>query len=201
MRRYGFWRLRSGTSPAFLAGVEAKTMAPLMQAGRCLDIWLAEEGRALSPRHRQRAVALIARYFAHEEDVTDQLILSFLRHYSGFSAIDLDDPHAVRHELKAALDRAGMAPPRGTAHLRPWLAAATGVISTAAVLIVIFLSQQTLTPQQQQELRAAVAVKARAEGLTTAAVWAEIKRDLDVSRYQDIRRWDYDAALVRIKSK
>ena len=85
--------------------------APLAQAARCLDLWLKEEGRDLSPRQRQKAAALIARYFFYEDCTTDALIMSFLRHYAGFRAIDMEDPASVRQALKTVLDQSVIAEP------------------------------------------------------------------------------------------
>lgn len=181
-----------------VASVGAAALAPLAQAARCLDLWLREEGRHLSPRQHQRAAALIARYFAHEEDANDQLILSFLRHYSGFSAVDLDDPQAVRLELKAALDRAVVKP--AARDWRPWLSAITGVIATIAILGTVYLSQQTLTVLEQENLRKAVAQKASETAVPAAAVWSEVKRATGVRRYADIRRWDRAKAEEAIKN-
>ncbi len=188
---------RSLHKASSVARVEAVALAPLSQARRCLEIWLREEGRFMPPRQRQRSAALIARYFAHEDDVSDALILSFLRHYSGFSAVDLDDPQSVRLELKASLDQAVLR--TVSIYGRPWLAATAGIITTAAMLIFVYLSQQTLSPAQQDELRAAVAGRARTQGVAVASVWAGIKRDFGVTRYQDIRRWDYAEAMGRLQ--
>ena len=152
----------------------------------------------MSPRQHHRATALIARYFEHEEDVHDALILSFLRHYSGFSTVDLDDPQAVRFELKAVLDRATTSPPQG--YLRLWVVAVTGIVATATILTVAYLSQQTLTMAHQQTLRQAVSARAQAEGVAAAGIWAVVKREQGVTRYQDIRRWDYDEALARVRA-
>lgn len=170
--------------------------APLVQAQRCLDAWLEEEGRRLTVRQKSRAGALIARYFAHEDDVSDHLILSFLRHYAGMGAVDLEDPQAVRLELKAVLDRSTAAlPPAHSGRARLLLAAVTGMAAMASVLAVLYLSQQTLSVEEQQELRAVVAMQADVRGVPPASVWAEVKRALGVTRYQDIRRWDFDRAL------
>lgn len=188
-----FWPLsfrRAGAVPATLTQA---ALAPLAQARRCLDLWLREEGRRMPARQRQRAAALIARYFANEDAASDALILSFLRHYSGFGAVDLDDPLAVRQELKTTLDRSTAS----AAHSRRllWLSSASGLVFVAAVLAVLWLSQQTLTLAEQQSLRRAVAARAVVAGVAPATVWSAIKRELDVNRYQDIRRWDHDAAM------
>src|SRR3989304_6846467 len=79
--------------------------APLEQAAACLDIWLRQEKRRLTAGQKQRAAALIARYFHYEDEVTDQLMLSFLRHYSGRHDVDMEDPASVRMEIKAVLDK------------------------------------------------------------------------------------------------
>ena len=49
---------------------------PINQAQRCLDAWLAEEGRSLPKTLKIRASALMARYFLHEDDVNDALMMS-----------------------------------------------------------------------------------------------------------------------------
>ncbi len=78
---------------------------PIKQAERCLDQWLKEENRSLPAAERQRVAALVARYFYHEDEVTDQLILSFLRHYSNGNVLDMEDPASVRMEIKSVLDQ------------------------------------------------------------------------------------------------
>lgn len=173
----------------------AAALAPLSQAQRCLDLWLREEDRRMSHRQRQRTAALIARYFEHEDEVTDQLILSFLRHYSGFGAVDLDDPHMVRQELKAALDRApAQVSPAAASHRRLLLAAITGMLAMAAVLVTLHLSQATLNDDEQAALKAAVAARAKAVNAAPATIWAGLKHQFNVTRYQQIRRWDFEDA-------
>lgn len=194
--RWIFSRLKRQYS---LAPVTAVAFAPLAQAERCLDAWLIEEGRSMTARQRQRAAGLIARYFEHEDGVTDKLILSFLHHYSGMGAVDLEDPQAVRMELKAVLDRSASVPTSAQiSRMRLVLAACTGMVAMASVLVVFYLSQQTISLQQQQQLRAAVAMRAQTQGVAPATIWAGVKRDLQVTRYQDIRRWDFDRALARV---
>lgn len=152
----------------------------------------------MTQRQRHRATALIARYFEHEDSVSDQLILSFLHHYSGMGVVDLEDPHAVRIELKTVLDRSvAIVSTENTGKLRLIAAACTGMLAMASVLIVFYLSQQTLTMQEQQELRTAVAIQAEARGTSSVTIWTKVKRDLGVARYQDIRRWDFDRALKK----
>ncbi len=182
-----------------LTPVVDAAVAPLRQAGRCLDAWLREEGRSLSPRQKQRATALIARYFAHEDDVSDALILSFLRHYGGMGVVDMEDPQAVRMELKSVLDRSITLPHGGVSpRWRLAVAACTGMLAMASILAVMYLSQQTLTVAEQNSLRTAVAARAVQQGVAPATIWADLKRELGVTRYQDIRRWDYDRALARV---
>lgn len=178
-----------------LDSVTGAALAPLSRAQRCLDQWLREEDRHLSPRQRQRAAALIARYFEHEDDADDALILSFLRHYGGMGLVDLDDPQAVRLELKTVLDRSISTPARHS-RLRLWVSVATGMVTMAVVLVTLYLSQQTLSPAQQAELRMVVAETAAARSVAPATVWAGIKRDIGVTRYQDIRRWDFTRAMA-----
>lgn len=181
-----------------LAPVTTAAFAPLAQAERCLDAWLIDEGRHMTTRQRQRAAGLIARYFEHEDGVSDKLILSFLHHYSGMGAVDLEDPQAVRMELKAVLDRSATTPLLAqTSRARLLMAACTGMLAMASVLVVFYLSQQTISVQQQQDLRAAVALRAESQGVAPATIWADVKRDIGVTRYQDIRRWDFDRALAQ----
>lgn len=188
--------------PSSLGSVTSLAFAPLAQAERCLDVWLAEEGRTMTARQRQRAAGLIARYFEHEDGVSDKLILSFLHHYSGMGVVDLEDPQAVRMELKAVLDRSSPHyAPAPASRLRLLLAAGTGMLAMASVLVVFYLSQQTLTAQEQHVLRATVAQQADARGVTPVTIWAEIKRDLDVPRYQEIRRWDFSRAMAVAKKQ
>ncbi len=170
--------------------------APITQAARCLDAWLAEDGHSLSPRQRQRASALIARYFENEESVSDELILSFLRHYGGFGVVDLDDPQSVRQSLKDVLDR--RQPRKDVYPLRILLAIT--MLCLTAIVMVYYLSLP-ITLAQQKELREAVASHAAEKQVSPVSVWADIKSNLGVRRYADIKRSYYDDALQMLGKK
>lgn len=169
---------------------------PLKQADRCVDQWLRENGRAMSRRDRRRVAGLMARYFHYEEDVTDQLMLSFLRHYSGQREIDMEDPASVRLEIKAILDRAVTRPP----FIPPAVTALLlGMILSIAAFYSWDLSQMTVTPAQQQGLRERVEKIAAADGtLTHGAIWAQVKRPLNINRYDEMSYWDYSSAEKRL---
>ncbi|MBI1215889.1 MAG: hypothetical protein GC185_08735 [Alphaproteobacteria bacterium] len=166
---------------------------PLERAGRCLDIWLKEEGRQLEPLQRQRAAALMARYFHYEDEVTDELMLSFLRHYSGRREVDMEDPTSVRMELKSVLDAASSA-------ARPSRALHIMAVTLGLCLLLTLsgagwaLAHAKITPAQQAQLKelvAKVAEHEKAKGTSTAAVWAQVKHPLHLRRYQDMSWWDY----------
>lgn len=175
--------------------------APLAQAKRCLDQWLREEGRTLPPRLRNRAAALMARYFLNEAQMNDALMLSFLRHYSGFGEVDFDDPGAIRRALAAVLDKTAHAG-AGGASIPPHRAMQITAIA-ACLTSIIWLGwnawHMTITPAQQALLRMAVDRRAASEHLPHATVWADLKRDYNVRRYQEIRRYDYNAALKKLQ--
>lgn len=188
--------------------------SPLAQAGRCLDLWLGEESLFLDPRHRKRTAALIARYFHNEEVLSDQLILSFLRHFSGFGEVDLDDAGAVRREigrlLKTALPRPGT---RGLAEKDS--VGNVGIYVSALILgglmiawgAVGYAAGQPVTLAEVTELRLLVARVVdveKAHGMTTVShqkVWSELKKPLAVSRYQDMSRADYRASRRLLETR
>lgn len=163
-------------------------MGPIDQAGRCLEQWLREEKRFLSARQRRRAAALMARYFQHEDEVTDALMLSFLRHYSGKQALDMEDPACVRQEIKAVLDKSSEKPP---VVLPRWSYAFAAL---AAVMIVVGWggTHRKITRAEQAELKSLVhEVDALDPTMTSAAIWNSVKAPLQVRRYEDMTWWDY----------
>lgn len=172
--------------------------APITRARRCLARWLKEERRHLDAALQSRAAALIARYFLHEEGVNDALILSFLRHYSGKKEIDLEDPASVRMELKSVLDQAA---PAARAAPSRWRAFAAGAGIALALLAAWALSTATITRGQQAELKSLVGEISASAGVPPAALWAEIKRPLGVSRYEDILWIHYPRARAVLEKK
>lgn len=160
---------------------------PLDQAERCLDVWLKEENRTLTKLQRRRVVALMARYFHYEDDVTDELMLSFLRHYSGRGTVDMEDPASVRLEIKAVLDRAEERKPL-------WLKEGWAVASvlTALLLLGWGFMHQKISREQQAELKALVhTVDVLDTEKTSAAIWKTVKAPMKVRRYEDMTWWDY----------
>ncbi len=176
--------------------------APIAQAERCLDLWLAEEGRVLHPRLKSRAAALMARYFLHEDDVPDALMLSFLRHYSGFGEVDLDDPACIRQELQSVLDKsAHVAGAEGHRHVSVTKAALCGMIVTTVIFIGWNIMHKKITHDQQTALKNTVERIVAAEGVSHASVWAQAKREYGVARYQDIRWIDYGAVQEALSAR
>ena len=183
--------------------VLADIYAPLMQAQRCLDQWLSEEDRALPPRLHARASALMARYFQYEDRVSDQLMLSFLRHYSGLGEVDLEDPQSVRLELKTVLDKSIYIDPISDLKFRQkmpvLLMMCTMLLSVG--IVVWMLLQKPITFAQQNELRATVARIADEKDISHAAVWSLVKKPLGVTRYQDINWYQYGRAQRLLQGK
>jgi len=177
-----------------------RIFAPLEQASGCLDVWLKEERRMLSDRQKRRAAALIARYFEREEDADDDLILSFLRHYSSGRVIDIEDPTSVRLEIKAALDSS-------VPYLPPDRHTRAGVFllgcCVAAVLAGLWhFAQRPITRVQQETLKTLVYEVARLEGSASPArIWKDVKAPLNVTRYQDITWWGYHRAMARLTER
>lgn len=164
--------------------------APIEQAARCLDLWLKEEERAMPERWRQRTAALLARYFQHEDDVTDQLMLSFLRHYSGWREIDLEDPSSVRMEIKTLLDKSA---PKPAQPLNVLIAVTAAVVMTVLCFCGWEMSRMKLSPAQQADLKLRIErIVRQNKGVTHAEVWSGIKKPMAVRRYQDISYWDYN---------
>jgi hypothetical protein len=166
-------------------------LGPLEQAERCLAQWLKEEKKVLPARQHQRVAALMARYFQYEDEVTDELMLSFLRHYSSHNAVDMEDPASVRMEIKAMLDKSQEQGPAGQERRR---------LATMAAAFTLLLSvlygwdfiHRPMTRDQQEELKALVH---RIDNLepdkTSAAIWKTVKAPLQVKRYQDMTWWEY----------
>jgi len=174
--------------------------APIEQAQRCLDTWLKEEGRVLNKATKKRAAALMARYFQHEDEVGDEIMMSFLRHYSGKQVMDIEDPTSVRLEIKTLLDRS---------RAREESGARTAVFSFAIGVLLVLLalggwhySQKTITVAQQEELKTLVRQITELEkNASAASVWAEIKSPLGVKKYQDIRWRDYGQSRDHLKKR
>lgn len=175
--------------------------APLEQALRCLETWLKEESRAMDRKGKHRTAALLARYFQYEDDVTDDLILSFLRHYSGRKEIDIEDPTSVRMEIKSLLDRSKPAPGLSVKSLVSQfiLPTAAGLCLGSAAFLAWAFVQRPITPEQQMALKEKVAeIAALDQRLTPNAVWAEVKKPLDVTSYHEISWWHYDDAQEKL---
>jgi hypothetical protein len=176
--------------------------APLRQAERCLEIWLRSENRSLTKKQKQRTAALMARYFHHEDEVTDQLMLSFLRHYSGEHEVDMEDPTSVRMEIKAVLDKSQLHDQAAHGKKRILAAFAGGVMIVAVSVGAWEISHKTISKEQQAELKALVhQIAALDQGATHAALWAEIKQPLQVRSYQDITWWDYRQSRQRLEKR
>lgn len=162
---------------------------PVAQARRCLDIWLEEEQRYLPERLRRRAAGLLARYFLYEDSVTDELLLSFLRHYAGFRVIDMDDPASVRGELKSVLDSSVVREPSP-----PSFFSVRHYILAAAVFGCCLLGAlYWLRPAAPINLAQEVQLKTRVERLTSldptlkpVTVWARLRAPFGVSRYREL---------------
>lgn len=160
-----------------------------------------KRGGDLHPRQRHKAAALIARYFLHEDCVTDALIMSFLRHYAGFRAIDMEDPASVRHALKTVLDQSVIAEP-----LPPPSFSSRGYVWAAAVFLCLFVAALyfrpavglfAINPQQQSALKLRVErITDLQDDISHAAVWAAVKEPFAVRSYKHLTVSDYQAAKV-----
>ncbi len=174
-------------------------LGPLDQAKRCLDQWLREENRILPEKKKQRAAALMARYFHHEDQVTDQLMFSFLRHYAGRPDIDMEDPTSVRMEIKALLDQSQAEDAVKKNALPAYL---IGALIAMLCFSGWELSHKTITREQQVELKALVRQVDDLDPSTTAAgIWAEMKGPLNVRSYQDIPWWRYYGSRKMLEEK
>jgi hypothetical protein len=167
-------------------------LGPIEQAERCLALWLKEEKRSLTEQQRQRAAALMARYFHHEDEVTDVLMLSFLRHYSGAGDIDMEDPASVRLEIKAVLDKSRVTAPEVQGRKRLKAVFVGGAIIVAVLCGAWDIGHRTITKDQQAELKSLVRqIVERDKTATAAGIWADMKEPLNVRSYQDIPWWRY----------
>lgn len=189
--------------------------APLAQAARCLDLWLAEEKLSLDPRKKRRVAALIARYFYNEDILTDQLIMSFLRHYSGWHDVDMEDVGAVRQEIKRVLDETEPVPGHvnsnaGEEKNRAAFFYIVALLLGAAMIFTgVGLSTQDVpvTRAEQEQLRLlvdhVVDLEKQAHGVNIShqKVWSEIKKPLTVRSYQDMGRKDYEESRARLLQK
>ncbi len=187
-----------------LTGWEKKLdiLGPIEQAERCLDFWLREENRLLTEKQRQRATALMARYFHHEDGVTDQLMLSFLRHYSNNNEIDMEDPASVRMEIKAVLDKSQMQ----VSALYSWKRVLTGFLVGVLMMAVNLggweATHRKITREQQAELKDLVhQIDVLDRNKTAAAIWNEVKTPLQIKSYQEMSWWDYRQGREMLKKR
>lgn len=176
---------------------------PVEQTRRVLDSWLKAEGRQMPRRERQRLSGLLARYFQHEDDVSDTLILSFLDRFAGKGAVDMEDPGSVRAEIQSLID---MAKPLSATTVPASMAVvlAGGILSLVVLLGLLGWRIYTLpmTAQQQSDLRLAVEQAAIRRGdKNTAAIWAAVKKPLGVRKYEDITYWQADDAIRFIETE
>ncbi|MCE9507783.1 MAG: hypothetical protein K8R48_05625 [Alphaproteobacteria bacterium] len=177
-------------------------LAPIEQASRCLETWLKSEKRFLTARQKQRAAALMARYFHHEDEVTDQLMLSFLNHYSGQQEVDMEDPTSVRMEIKAVLDKSQLYDHAGGGGKRRLATLAIAVMVMVLPLMAWGVSHQKINKEQQAELKAMVQRIVELDPYAThAALWAEVKQPLGIRSYQDITQWDYWQSRKRLEKR
>lgn len=184
-----------------LSALAEETALPVLQARRCLDIWLAEESRHLPERQRRRAAGLMARYFLYEDNVTDELLMSFLRHYAGFRVIDMEDPASVRTELKAVLDSSVVWEPSPLSIFSArhyFLAAAVFGCLLLGTLLWLRPSPPISVVQERE-------LKMRVEKLTTldpslrpVTIWARVRAPFGVSRYRELTHEQYDDAKAML---
>jgi len=187
---------------------------PLIQAERCVDIWLREEKMAIEPRQKRRVVALVARYFHGEENIKDALILSFLRHYSGWKDVDMEDMSAVSYEIKNVLD---LAEPldkpldkqfEQNPYMRTPLPAlyamafcAMFFMACAVIYVVPFASETpsvSISHQESLALRDLVHLVAAKRGEKHLTVWAELKAPLKIRSYLDMDQKQYQSSKDKL---
>lgn len=191
----------SGGEAAALSSLAQDAALPVDQARRCLDRWLAEESRALPEGMRRRAAALMARYFLYEDNVTDDLLMSFLRHYAGYRVIDMDDPASVRAELKSVLDTSVAREPS-----LPRIFLARHYFMAAAVFGFLFVGallwQRPSPPIDAAQERA---LKERVEKITqldpslrAVTVWARLRAPFGVARYKQLTAAQFTEAQVML---
>lgn len=182
---------------------EGDILQPIQQARRCLARWLVDEKLQMHELQRVRTSALMARYFHNEDIVTDELMMSFLRHYSGKRDVDMEDPMSVRAEIKDLLDET-----TPVIQNNNWQRIVNGIslciIAAVVVVSIVHVSTWRITPQQQSQLKSAVdqVVHEGRGGGTHAAVWAKVKAPLGVRSYQEISYWDFNdvrAELSRLR--
>lgn len=182
---------------------ECNIYGPIDQARCCLDAWLAEESRFLPDRQKERTAALMARYFHVEEAVTDELMMSFLRHYSGMREIDVEDPRSVRMEIKALLDQARVQDilPNNVFLKKVLVSFIGGICLTLALVLSWHLENKKITEAQQAILQDRVRnITHQSSDTHPATVWAAVKKPLDVSRIEDISYWDFDESLALLEN-
>lgn len=174
---------------------------PLKQAERCLEKWLRQEKRTLTANQKQRAAALMARYFHYEDEVTDQLILSFLDHYAGKNTLDTDDPTSIKMEIKAVLDQSRTYEPESV--VQRFLTAVMAVLMlTVAGTGGWEIANKKITKQQQVELKSLVRqITVLDQEASPAAVWSGIKTPLRVRSYQDISWWHYRQSHAALQKR
>jgi hypothetical protein len=125
--------------------------------------------------------------------------MSFLRHYAGFRAIDMEDPASVRQALKTVLDQSVIAEPLPS----PFFLSRTYVRAAAVflcLLMAVFYFRpapvaEMISPMQQSVLKQQVKkITALEAGVPPAAVWAAVKQPFAVRSYKQLTTTDYAAA-------
>lgn len=173
--------------------------APIDRACRCIDVWLKEEGRVLHKRDQKRLAGLMARYFYYEEGLTDELMMSFLRHYAGSKVIDMDNPAEIRQEIQSVLDQASFRREDRGMSYQVLLALSSILIFVAVCFAGYQVINLPMTTAQQDMLKAKVQqVTASRPGMAASTVWARVKKPLNIKSYQDMTFWQYDDALAEI---
>src|SRR6218665_4064713 len=184
-----------------LSALAEDAALPVVQARRCLERWLGEESRYLPERQRRRAAALMARYFLYEDNVTDELMMSFLRHYAGFRVIDMEDPASVRTELKAVLDASVVREPSPSSifSARHYFFAAA-VFGCLLLGVLLWLRPSPpINVVQERELKSRVEkLTALDPTLRAVTVWAKVRAPFGVSRYRELTHEQYDDAKAML---
>jgi hypothetical protein len=109
----------------------------------------------------------------------------------------MDDAGAVKNEIKSLLDSA--APRSEVRTIWPMFFAALGFL-VALLVSGYHLSQKKITDQQARMLKEKVAeVVKQNPDLSAASIWARVKKDMDVKKYEDISYWRYKSAEENIE--
>ena len=173
-----------------------KTTPPsFQQMERCLLLWLEKSELKMPKAYQKRAIALMMRYFEHEEDCSDQLVMSFLHHFGGLGYVEIDDIDAVKYALAETLKKTHPSPQSMRFDYPLMLLVVSSFCLIAFVFVYFFFSADPITRQQAESLRdktQTIVLKAQNDcemNIRAQTLWDEIvKKPYALKSYLDLKQ-------------